>query len=177
MCPKFPPRHLSATKHGKCVRDVLKLGALREIVDAEDIEAKRNMISPRFRQATPVRQGHSAKHPLLFRIHGSLSRCKVMRGSGLYLEDHQRVAIPCDQIQVPAQSRRVPASCDHRVSQAAEVKVGEIFPVFPGDKVLRLGIAALLPGPFPCSTVSLGSQVKIERLCKPFRERKRLLHE
>ena len=69
-------------------------------VDSDNVESNRNGIAMPFGKLAEIRGRHATEHALFVAVDFRFRSREVPRCSGLYLEDHEGVAIPRHQIKI-----------------------------------------------------------------------------
>jgi hypothetical protein len=89
------------------------------------------------------RMRHPAEDGLLVRIHLHLGGVEIARGAGLDLKDHQRVAVPCDQVEIAGLPLAAPAPRDDGVPEATQMEERRILAALAGQQMRRDGALAV----------------------------------
>lgn len=95
-----------------------------------------------FREAAKVSARHSCQLAPLFMIDGSLGGLHIVGSPGFHLNKTKNIAVPADEIDLPAPARRTVIAGNHHIAQLSEIEVGILF-ALTADLLMR---RQLLPG-------------------------------
>ena len=92
------------------------------VVNAHHVKTSWNL-----RHGPQVCARHSCQFASLFMVDCSLGGLNIVGSPGFHLNETKNIAVPADQIDLPATARRTIIAGDHHIALPAEVEIGSLF--------------------------------------------------